>query len=68
VRHLLAVETRNYRARIIIEITTKILLSIGICKAKWLKIDCESADKGRLDLPQLSASNHTKVQEKIIRS
>jgi hypothetical protein len=30
-------KNKNYRSRVIIEITTKILLSIGICKAKWFK-------------------------------
>lgn len=33
-RHLLAVKMRNYKARVIIAIAPKILLSMGICKAK----------------------------------
>jgi SH3-like domain-containing protein len=64
VRHLLAVKRGNYRARVIFEITTKILLSIGICKAKWLKIDCESAEKGRLDLPSFQLQIKQRCKKK----
>ena len=64
VRNLLAVKMRNYKVCVIIEITPKILLSMGICKTKWLMSGCEATEKGRIDLPHFQLQIKQRCKKK----